>query len=408
MVYGRGVNESPQPRRSPAGLPRLGPRRRAALRREPPAPSPRPTAGRLRWTPPARREDGLPTGAWLLASALAHALLVAAVLLDFRPPPRQPEVSAASFDIVFEGGPPERPEAEPPPGLENPPEPPPMAQAPAPPPSPAAPPEPVAPPQPPTPEQAVPPPVPPLAQPPAPVPPVAAMPPPPTPPRAEPARPDPPSEQAILPPLPSIAEILPSPPALRLRERLPVPPETPPVPPQQAPQQAQPQQPRPPSRPQQAAPAFPPGTLFVPDGLQLGQPRPSQPQAGRRQAQGLDLTVDPRIAEGQARPDPNLSVTGAEVGADWRAAFRRWLDQNIRYPARAAQLGESGRVKVQVIAAPDGTVRSVRLVTPSTSPSLNFGTTFPFQGARLPPFPPPADPNGITIDLTVNYILIRR
>jgi len=56
----------------------------------------------------------------------------------------------------------------------------------------------------------------------------------------------------------------------------------------------------------------------------------------------------------------------------------------------------------------DGTVRDVRLVGPSASPSLNFGTTFPFEGARLPSFPPPVDPNGVTIDLTVNFVLIMR
>jgi TonB family protein len=162
------------------------------------------------------------------------------------------------------------------------------------------------------------------------------------------------------------------------------------------------QQPR-----QQAAPALPPGSVFVPGGVQLGAPSRSAPQ-GRRQAQGLDLTVDPRLAEGTATTDPSVRVTGAQVGADWRAAFRRWLDQNMRYPMRALELGESGTVRVQVIVEPNGQVRSVRLTGPSTSPSLNFGTTFPFSGATLPPFPPPADPNGVTIDLTVNYVLIRR
>jgi TonB family protein len=143
----------------------------------------------------------------------------------------------------------------------------------------------------------------------------------------------------------------------------------------------------------------------MPEGFALNQP--AQP-AGRPQARGLDLTVDPRIIEGRATSDPQLRVTGAQVGADWRAAFRQWLDENIRYPRRAIELGESGSVRVLVTAAPDGTVRNVRLVGASTSPSLNLGTVMPFQGARLPAFPPPADPNGVTVELTVNYILIRR
>ena len=41
--------------------------------------------------------------------------------------------------------------------------------------------------------------------------------------------------------------------------------------------------------------------------------------------------------------------------------------------------------------------------------TLNNGTTSPFyMGPPLPRFPPPVDPNGAQIDLTVRYILIRR
>ncbi|MGK7864608.1 TonB family protein [Falsiroseomonas sp. E2-1-a4] len=148
--------------------------------------------------------------------------------------------------------------------------------------------------------------------------------------------------------------------------------------------------------------------IWAPGGVQLGQPaRPAAP-SGRPVARGLDLSFDPRMVEGEASADANLRVTGAQVGADWRAAFRRWLDQNISYPMGALREGESGTVRVRVIAGPDGRVRSVRLTGPSGSPSLNFGTTFPFSGAQLPAFPPPAGPEGVTIDLTVNYILIRR
>jgi TonB family protein len=327
---------------------------------------------------------------WLLGSLLLHLALVVALLLDpnwFRRAPR--ELPAPSVEVVFEGGQPERAEAEPPPGLQAPPSPPPPLSAPpAPPPAPppvvAAPAPPVAPAAPPV------PPRPPVS---APAPPAALPPPPPV-------------------PLPSVADILPPPPPLRLRERVEVPPAPPAAPPQpqvqpQAQQQAQaePQRPAPPQpRP---APALPPGALFLPDGVPLGRPTPS-PQAGRPAARGLDLNVDPRLAEGRAARDPTVNVTGAQVGADWRAAFRRWLDENLSYPRRAIELGEQGTVRVRVVAEPDGRVRSVRLIGPSVSPSLNTGTVLPFGGARLPPFPPPADPNGVTIDLTVRYILIQR
>jgi TonB family protein len=220
---------------------------------------------------------------------------------------------------------------------------------------------------------------------------------PPAPPRPE----APPPVEAFPPePLPAetpVEEILVPPTELRLPDRFAQPlPSRPPPRPQ--PQQQAPQQ--------QAQAPRPPLTPVLPEGPVFGPPAPP---AGRPQGRGLDTRVDPRFAEGRATADPSVRVTGAQVGADWRAAFRRWLEQNIRYPDRAIQLGEDGQVRVQVIAAPDGTVRSVRMVLPSTSPSLNFATTFPFQqGARIPAFPPPADPNGVTIDLTVNFILIRR
>jgi TonB family protein len=143
--------------------------------------------------------------------------------------------------------------------------------------------------------------------------------------------------------------------------------------------------------------------------LQFGPPVPPAPSppAGRPQSNGLDLRVDPRMMEGRATADPQVRVNGAQVGADWSAAFRRWLDQNLRYPRRAIENRESGTVRVLITAAPDGTVRDVRLVRPSLSPSLNVGTTVPFSGATLPAFPPPAQPT-VTIELTVNYILIQR
>jgi TonB family protein len=326
---------------------------------------------------------------WLLGSLALHLLLVAAALLSGMRWPRAPQdLPAPSFEVVYEGGGAERPLAEPPPGIEAPPAPPPLAQLPTPPPSPAAP--PVA----------------------APAPPADPPPAPPSPPQPELPR----APSLALPPVPSVpappplAELRPPPPEAAPRARPAAPPPAPPVaaiPPPPPPAPPAPQRSAPPQRQAAPAPAFPPGALFLPDGMTLGRPQPNPP-GGRPQARGLDLTVDPRLAEGRSSADPQLRVTGAQVGADWRAAFRAWLDQNIRYPRRAIELQESGSVRVRVIADPDGRVRSVRLMMPSGSPSLNLGTTFPFEGARLPAFPPPADPDGVTIDLTVNYILVRQ
>lgn len=354
------------------------------MRRDPPPLSLHPVPDHLapsRATAPARRGQS----GWLLASLLAHLALVAAMLvLSWRPLDPSRALPPPAFDIVFEGGRPERPDAEPLPGLAAPPTPPPPLSAPP-----------------------VPPPAEALPTPPMPTPPVPAPPPP----RPEQLAPQP---SPIAPPL---AEV-PPPPAPAGEGRRPPPPPAAPAPPVPAPPAPAPPRPAPPSAPAQPAPSqpapaqpaprFPSGAFFMPDGFQLGRPAEPAPPQGRPQAQGLDLRVDPRFFEGRATSDPQVRVSGAEVGADWRAAFRRWLDENIRYPARAIELLESGSVRVQVIAEPDGTVRSVRLVMPSGSPSLNLATTMPFGGARLPAFPPPADPKGVTIDLQVNYVLIRR
>ncbi|WP_431303952.1 energy transducer TonB [Sediminicoccus sp. BL-A-41-H5] len=385
----------------------FGARRRVATRREPQPPSWRPAPPRARWRPPEPPRAVLGFPAYWIGSIAAHLLVAALILFWPEPRPRPSnEMPPPSFDIVFEGGQLESPMAEPVEGVETPPAvPSPPNQAPVPPPpsappipsQPALPPVqqamPLPPPPPPMPQMQPPPPVtvPPLPQPPVPPPPVVAEAPPPP-----------------LPPLPGAVELFVPPTELRLPDRLaeslPLPPPpTPPAPPQRQPSPPQPQQ----QQAQRAQPAQPnlPG-IWVPGGVQLG--RPAAPPAGRPQARGTDTTVDPRFLEGRPRTDPSVRVTGAQVGADWRAAFRRWLDQNLSYPERAVALGEDGVVRVVVTAAPDGTVRNVRLVGPSTSPSLNFGTTFPFQGARLPAFPPGADPNGVTIELTVNYVLIRR
>ncbi len=429
--------------------PRFGGRARPPTRREPVFPTARAAAPlpRLRRAPPPRRRQD---AAWLLGSALLHAALLALTLLALEPRQQQSLDSIApSFEMVFEGGQAARPEGEPPPGIPMPPTPPappePEGGMPVPPAIQGAPPLPEAPAAPPPPDAArPPPPAPPVPAPPTPAAPnappppaaprAAAPPPPPALPVAPPPMPVPPS---AAPPRPVPAPPVPPPVAPQPAEPpqrtppppLPEPPAPPPPPSPAPPQQAAPPPP-PPAAPAEPAPAasqpppraapprqapaaqppataLPPGTVWMP-GLQLGRPAAPTAPAGRPQARGLDLAIDPRMFEGRTSADPNLNVTGAQVGADWRGAFRRWLDENIRYPPRAIELRESGAVRVRVVAEPDGRVRSVRLVFPSGSPSLNLGTTMPFEGARLPPFPPPADPNGVTIDLTVNYVIIRR
>ncbi|WP_353211310.1 energy transducer TonB [Rhodovarius sp.] len=364
----------------------------------------------------------------LLGSLALHSLVLALLLLDVWP--RQDgdqPLPPPAIEMVFDTGQPEpqasgAPEGETPDAVEPParaeapppaPEAPSTSQPPSPPPSPPLVPQ-LAMPLPPLPPAQVPPP--PIPPPPSPEPPRAA-PPPPAPPRAE--TPQPPAAP-LPPPLPALAELPPRPPepVPRLSAEIP-PPETPPEwlaqptpPPITAPRlpippPAQPR-PTPPPRPTQQAQPSPrlPG-MVLPEGFTLSQPRPAPGRPAGPRAP-LDFSLDPRLLEGRTSPDRTVQVRGAQVGPDWSNAFRRWLDQNLRYPQRAIQDGDSGTVQVRITANPDGTVRQVRLLSPSASPALNSGTTMPFAGARLPAFPPGSDPNGVEVDLTVNYILLRR
>lgn len=353
---------------------------------EPPGPlAPRRRARRaLRWT--------------ALVSVALHAVLVVAILLDLDPRRRPPdELPPPSFAVVFQGGADQAPRA-----AEAPDEAPFTALAPPPappPPPPPAPPTPAAPPAPPA-----PPPPRPLTPPPR----IAE---PATPPPPRPAEPTPPVAPPVVtapqapPPPPSGVVEAPSPPPPR--RAAPAEPVRPPMvaempPPLPLPLPPPPPPPAPPPQAQeQTAQRVPPLDLTLRPPIRLGEPGRST--APRR---GLDLSP------GSNLPGPGeveqLRVRGAEAGPDWRAAFRQWLDQNLRYPREAIDLREQGPVTVRINTGPDGRVRGVELRSASRSIHLNFYSQHVFRGAQLPPFPPGSAEEQVTIDLTINYILYGR
>jgi len=356
---------------------------------DPPAPA-RPAAGaataravlhwpRLAVEPAARprprpaRRSGLRPG--LLASVLLHAgffgLIVLAVLT--RPAPREPGADAG-YPVEFLTG-----ETAPPAG-------------------PATPPAPV--PSVPNVEEVPPPAAAPVAPPPLPQ--FAAPPPPPAAPRpAEAAAPPVPVPP---PPAPRFAAVPPPPPGQF--EALPLPPPPPPAPRLDRPQQeAAVIAPQRPARPAPPAPERLPG-LWLPDGARLS-PSPSQRPEARAQ-RGIDLSLNTLSVIGRNQPLPQVSVRGANVGEDWRRGFRRWLNENVRYPANAAAVGDEGVNRIQLLVAPDGRVKSWRLVQRSGSVWLDAGLEGPFRNAVLPPFPPGADPDGVEVTLTVFWNIIRQ
>jgi TonB family protein len=123
--------------------------------------------------------------------------------------------------------------------------------------------------------------------------------------------------------------------------------------------------------------------------------------------QPLDFSLGP-LNRGPGSVQPFASFRGGEVGADWRNALRRWLDEHAYYPPQAAQAGEDGDVVIRVVATADGRVQSATILSRSGSQWLDMATEGMMNGATLPPIPPDVANPTFTFDLTMHYILIRR
>jgi protein TonB len=341
----------------------------------------------------ARLQAGRPGGRrwlWLalICSLLLHALLALFLLRKQPPPMPQADSTLPSYELVFDEA---ATREAPDPGT---------AQLQAPTPQPATPPvpEPVPETEPAPPVPLTPPPMPPPPQPapelaqPAPP---AALPPPPVPvPEAAPTE---------VPPEP-----LPPPPPSPTAEALPLPPPPAPPPPPM------------PAAPRAAAPNPLQGAMMLPRApFPPSRPAPPASPSAPPRRQGMDLSVGPQALNAPPSPSPalrrgenaagaSLRITGAELGADWRAAFQAWLQRNGYYPPEAARAGEDGPVTVRFEVGRDGRVRWVRLIYASGSRWLDIATQALLRDRMIPPFPPGNRDEQATIDLTIHYILIRR
>jgi periplasmic protein TonB len=349
--------------------------------------APRPTAERTRWTARMRRGQVvspamlLRLSAWapdgrrrrmLAASLLVHLLLIGLLWpwarQEVPPEPLPPPAVAMIFESGNRAGP-SAPEPTPEAAIPAPPEAPAAAEAPTvPPPIPSSPavaavPSPPAPPAPAALAEPIPPP-PPLAQ-------APALAPPPVPPAPVP----PPQKMAALPMPPLPMPPLASPP-------LPLPPRT-----QQAPG------PRPPS-------GFP-----APMNYSLGPTRPSVPMP--HQNASPNDAVGP-VTRGATALGRFAEVTKGKVDADWLNDLHRWWLQHGYYPEQAAMAGEDGTVGIEIVVDRYGRVRLVDLRSRSGSQWLDMGAQAVFRGANLPPFPPGTHDDEVTLDLHINYILVRR
>ncbi len=152
---------------------------------------------------------------------------------------------------------------------------------------------------------------------------------------------------------------------------------------------------------------FPPPTNFSFGGPVVPSPHryaaPNVP--GARQPLNFSLGS---INRGAGQQQPFATFRGGQVGADWRNALRRWLDEHAYYPRQAADAGEDGDVVVHVVAMPDGRVVSATITSRSGSQWLDMAARSMFDGAVLPPIPPDVANPTFSFDLTMHYVLIRR
>lgn len=106
----------------------------------------------------------------------------------------------------------------------------------------------------------------------------------------------------------------------------------------------------------------------------------------------------------------NFDVRGAEnLGPDWMNEFSAWVEEHLRYPELAAANGEDGTNEVSVRVNRYGDVGShdVELEQRSGSTWLDYGTQSLFRSKKLPPFPPDAEDQELTIHVTIHYIIVR-
>jgi protein TonB len=104
----------------------------------------------------------------------------------------------------------------------------------------------------------------------------------------------------------------------------------------------------------------------------------------------------------------NPDVRGAEnLGPDWLNEFSQWVEEHKRYPEQAIANMEDGTNEVTIRIRRDGQVEDVSLGYGSGSQWLDLGTQALFRGRRLPPFPPDAKDDEVTIQFTMHYVIVR-
>lgn len=164
--------------------------------------------------------------------------------------------------------------------------------------------------------------------------------------------------------------------------------------------------PAPPARPRQHTAASSSAAqqkyVFL-NGMSYGRPA-SMASPASKVPKGMNFSLP--TSNTQAATASDLSIKG-NAGADWDAALTKWVQEHAYYPQAAAEQGQEGTATVEFTVDRSGHVTGLRLLQSAGSPFLDQAWEQLFKDNTLPPFPPDAKDNHVTVRYTVHYKLIR-
>lgn len=101
-------------------------------------------------------------------------------------------------------------------------------------------------------------------------------------------------------------------------------------------------------------------------------------------------------------------IVQGHADASWLSALHAWWLRHGYYPEDAARLGQDGQVRIELVVDRYGRVRTVGLTQRSGSPFLDMGALSVFRDAQLPSLVPFTTDDQITLDLSIDYVLVGR
>jgi len=158
----------------------------------------------------------------------------------------------------------------------------------------------------------------------------------------------------------------------------------------------QPTPPRPHPRP------APPQRYIVMNDMSYGN---SSASAAPAPTHGRAMNLSLPQNDAQAVTGADFAVHG-DAGSDWDAALTKWVSEHAYYPQAAIAQNQQGTAEVEFTVDRNGHVTGLRLLRSADSTFLDQAWELLFSDNQLPPFPPDAKDDHVTVDYTVHYQLV--